>query len=300
MDNELTSIIMPAYNAEKYIAMSIMSAIQQTYARIELIIVDDGSSDNTRAIISKYAGNYPDKVKFKFREENGGTAAALNDAIELATGQYICWLSADDLYTDDMVETQIRWLKNNVKYDAVFSRCAYIDEHNNFLSELTYDENFIREMKNMSAVISALLYGNFWHGCSVLAKAECFKREERFNEIYRGSQDYDFWIRMAADYNIGYIDQINVFSRVHDGQGSKRINCNLDEIKVFFSILKRENIMTKLFARMEKSYTFENLKPYILHRINKYQGMEEEMDMVKAELQKYYDLIKDGSIHFAN
>ena len=298
MDKELVAIIMPAYNAEKYIEMSIRSAVCQKYKAVQLVIVDDGSSDHTRDIIVEYSARYPEKIKYKFREKNGGTAAALNDAIEMAEGAYICWLSADDLYTDDMVASEISWLKENGQYDAVFSRCAYIDENNYFLSELKYHEGFKERMENMSEVISALLYGNFWHGCSVLAKAECFKGEERFNVNYKGSQDYDFWIRMAANYQIGYLDQINVFSRVHGEQGSNRINCNLDEIKVFFDLLHRENIITKMFQRMGIDYSFENVKPYIQHRIERYQGMEEEIEAVKIELQKYYDLIEGGSVHY--
>lgn len=300
MKKDLVSIIMPAYNAEKYIAMSIMSAIQQTHERIELIIIDDESNDNTRNVILRYVNKYPDKIKCMFREKNGGTAAALNDAIELAKGNYICWLSADDLYTEDMVESELKWLEENSEYDAVFSRCAYIDENNSFMSELKYQEDFESQMGNMSAIVSALLYGNFWHGCSVLAKAECFKREDRFDVAYKGSQDYDFWLRMAANYKIGYLNQVNVFSRIHSEQGSKKINCNLDEIRVFFNLLQRENIITKLFDKMKISYTFENIRPYIQYRIDKYQGMDEEMDVVKVGLQKYYDSIKNGLIHYDN
>lgn len=299
MSNELVSIIMPAYNAEKYIGMSIMSAISQKHEASQLIIVDDESSDRTREIIVEYADKYPEKIKYKFREKNGGTAAALNDAIDLAEGTYICWLSADDLYTDDMVVSELGWLKENSQYDAVFSRCAYIDENSHFLSELKYQENFVKQMKSMPPIISALLHGNFWHGCSVLAKAECFRCGERFNTNYKGAQDYDFWIRMAAEYQIGYLDQVNVFSRVHSEQGSKKINCNLDEIKVFFQLLQREDILIKLFQKMEINYTFENIRPYIQSRIEKYREMDEEMSAINTELQKYYDLIKNGSVHFA-
>lgn len=300
MEKELVSIIMPAYNAEKYLAMSIMSVMKQTYDQIELVVVDDGSIDNTRNVILKHASQYSDKVKYMFREKNGGTAAALNDAIELATGEYICWLSADDLYADDMVDSETSWLKENSKYDAVFSRCAYIDENNNFLSELKYSEDFVSQMDSMKVIVSSLLYGNFWHGCSVLTKAECFKREDRFNVVYKASQDYDFWLRMAADYNIGYLDQVNVFLRIHSEQGSKKMNCNLDEIRVFFDLLRKEEIITKLFDKMGVDYTFENIKPYIYHRIGKYQGMEEEIEAVKEELQKYYDSMKNGLIHYTN
>lgn len=298
MNNELVSVIMPAYNAEKYISMSIASVLEQTYKNVELVIVDDGSTDHTVEKVSACVNNWPDIIKLSIRKENGGTAAALNDAIELASGEYICWLSADDLYCSDMVESEVGFLKENRNYDAVFSKCAYIDENSEFLRELRYNSLLEEGMKNMSVVVSTLMHGNFWHGCSVLAKAECFKREERFNLNYRASQDYDFWLRMAADFEIGYLSKINVLSREHGEQGSRKINCNLDEIRVFFNILYREDVIIKLFNKMGKKYSFENVKPYIQSRIERYRGMEEEMNIIQEELKRYSNLIQKGYIHF--
>ena len=147
---------------------------------------------------------------------------------------------------------------------------------------------------------SLLLLLNFWHGCTLLAKAECFKREDRFNVNFRASQDYDFWLRMAADYNIGYLNQITVMSRRHSGQGSRVLNCRLDEIIVFFSILYREDIMIKLFRKMEKPYTYENIKPYIAYRMEKYEGLEEEMNAIARGVKGYLDRMEKGALHFQN
>ena len=142
MKKELVSVIMPAYNAEKYIGMSIESVMKQTYEEVELIVVDDASTDNTLEVIRRYASVWNDRIRFAVRQQNGGTAAALNDAIELAEGSYICWLSADDLYCEDMVESEVGYLKQNTNFDAVFSRCAYIDENNRFLLEGNYPDEF--------------------------------------------------------------------------------------------------------------------------------------------------------------
>lgn len=301
MKKELVSVIMPAYNAEKYIGMSIESVMKQTYENVELIVVDDASTDNTLEIIRQYASAWHDRIRISVRQQNGGTAAALNDAIELAEGSYICWLSADDLYCEDMVESEVEYLKQNTNCDAVFSRCAYIDENNCFEGELDYPAEF----KDLFAtgtggIIMRLLLGNFWHGCSILAKAECFKREERFNVAYKGAQDYDFWLRMAADYDIGYLDKVNVLSRNHSEQGSRKINCNVDEIDVFFHILYREDIMMKLYQKMNAKYTYQNIRPYIEERIKYYQGEEAEMNALSQDLRKYMDMMENGQLHFQN
>lgn len=299
VERGLASVIMPAYNAEKYIAKAIASVMQQTYDNVELVIVDDGSTDDTRKCVEQCMGKWPDRIRLFVREENGGTAAALNDAIELAKGTYICWLSADDLYANDMVKSQIQFLTEYTGFDAVFSRCAYIDQDDKFLGELVYEGSPGECIKQgMPGIIALLLHYSFWHGCSLLAKAECFKRKERFNIDYKGAQDYDFWLRLAADHDIGYLDQVNVFSRMHSEQGSRRINCSLDEITVFFNILYREDIIKKLFAKMQIRYTLENIMPYIRFREQEYQGRIDELRLLNAGLKKYISMIENGQIRF--
>lgn len=295
---ELVSVIMPVYNTEKYVGMAMESVMHQTYKNVELVVVDDGSTDNTLDMIRQYADVWQGRIRFSAREKNGGTAAALNDAIELAEGDYICWLSADDFYCEDMVESEVDFLRRNTGCSAVFSRCAFIDENSRFLGEqdYTYNKDFIAN--GMEGIIARLLVGNFWNGCSVLAKAECFKKGERFNVAYKGAQDYDFWLRMAADYDIGYLDKVNVLSRVHGEQGSRKINCRVDEIDVFFHLLCREDLMLKLYQKMRIAYTYENILPYIKVRIERYRGMEVEMNAMSQGLKTYMNMVENGQIHF--
>ena len=298
MSEELVSVIMPAYNAEKYIYMSIASVMKQTYQNVELVIVDDASTDNTLKIMYQCANMWPGKIRLSIRKQNGGTGAALNDAIELAGGEYICWLSADDLYCEDMIESEVNYLKNNTEYDAVFSKCAYIDENNRILRVATNEKVAKYLEAGMEGITVRLMAGNFFHGCSVLAKAECFKRGERFNVNYRAAQDYDFWVRMAADYDFGYLDQVNVLSRDHSEQGSKKMNCDVDEIHVFFRLLQREEIMKKLYKKMDAAYTYENIRPFIEARVKRYYGKDEEMEALTEELQSYLDMMENGQIHY--
>lgn len=298
MSTELISVIMPAYNAEKYIERSIVSVMQQSYQNVELVVVDDGSKDHTIDVIQKCVDRCPDRIRLAIRNQNGGTAAALNDAIDLAEGEYICWLSADDMYYNDMVESELSWLKQNPVYDAVFSRCAFIDENDRLLREMLYNSYADLFAEGMAGIIALLLRANFWNGCSVLARSVCFKQSERFNVKYRGAQDYDFWLRMAADYNIGYLDKVNVLSREHSEQGSRTINCYLDEIRVFFDLLCREDRMIKLYRKMKVPYTYENIRPYIEYRLKKYAGLEKELIEISKGMQKYMNMMQDGRIHY--
>lgn len=299
MEDKLVSVIMPAYNAEKYIGMAIESVMKQTYKNVELVIVNDASTDNTLKIICQYADIWHDKIKFSSRKLNGGTAAALNDAIALVEGgEYISWLSADDLYCEDMIESEVNYLKQNKQYDAVFSRCAYIDADGMFKYEQGFGEYEGLINLGMAGIVHFLLHMSFWHGCSLLAKAECFKCGEGFNVNYMASQDYDFWLRLAADYDIGYLDKVNVLSRVHSEQGSRKLNCDLDAIQVFFNILCREDIMLKLCRKMNMKYTYESIFPYIEYRIKKYERKEVEMNALAQGLRKYMNMMESGQIHY--
>ena len=97
--NNKVSIIIPVYNGENYIREAIDSALSQTYKNIEIIVVNDGSKDNTDEICKSYGK----KIKY-IKKENGGVATALNTGIKAAKGQYIAWLSHDDLYKENRIE----------------------------------------------------------------------------------------------------------------------------------------------------------------------------------------------------
>jgi glycosyltransferase involved in cell wall biosynthesis len=118
MNNPLVSILIPVYNTEKYVAEAIESALNQTYKNIEIIIVDDGSTDKSWEIIESYRQKYPDKIK-TYRQKNKGACAARNKAFELSSGQYIQYLDADDLLAPDKIEHQIKYFDGSGNDDFV-------------------------------------------------------------------------------------------------------------------------------------------------------------------------------------
>lgn len=133
MQEKLVSVIMPAYNAEKYIEKAIASIVGQEYKNWELVIVNDGSTDRTVEIIEKYVSKYPQQIFLYHNEKNSGAAVALNNAMHHATGEYLCWLSADDMYFETMISTQVDFLEKREEYDAVFSKCVYIDKNDKLI-----------------------------------------------------------------------------------------------------------------------------------------------------------------------
>lgn len=127
------SVLMPAYNAGKYIADAIDSVLQQTYPEFELLIIDDGSTDNTRKIISTVC----DSRIVYISQSNQGVAAALNRALRLARGKYIARLDADDIAHPLRLEKQLRFLELNPSYVLVGSDAEYLLENGEYLFDFT-------------------------------------------------------------------------------------------------------------------------------------------------------------------
>ena len=126
MQSGLVSIITPCYNGEKYISETIESVIAQTYPNWEMIIIDDGSKDNSLKIAMEYAQK--DNRISVFQQPNGGSASARNNGIRRSNGQYIALLDADDLWLPDFLENQISFM---IEKNAICVYCSYnrIDEN---------------------------------------------------------------------------------------------------------------------------------------------------------------------------
>ncbi len=124
--SELVSIIMPAYNSEKYIQKSIDSVIYQTYQNWELIIVDDCSTDSTTKLITQITKTN-NKIKLYKQQKNSGAAMARNQAIKLSKGSYIAFLDSDDIWDSNFLQNQLDFMKKH-NYDFVYSAYDIIDE----------------------------------------------------------------------------------------------------------------------------------------------------------------------------
>lgn len=204
--NELVTVIMPAYNAEKYIEQSISSIINQIYENWELVIVNDASTDRTEEIIKKYVEKYPEKIRMYANEKNSGAAVALNKAMQNARGEYMCWLSADDLYFETMISSQIEYLHEHPNFDAVFSKFVSINENSELLG-MWEPTAYLEEVDSENPVahyITLLMTGNAFHGCSLLGKRESWVKTGEFNPDASYATDYDYWFRMAAVTKIGF------------------------------------------------------------------------------------------------
>lgn len=163
--NELVSIIVPTYNTEKFIRSTIESVQNQTYTNWEMVLVDDASADKTVSIIEEFA-RYDNRIKLFKLPENRGNGFARNAALEKATGKYIAYLDADDLWFPQKLEKQIEFLKEN-NLHFTFSFYDSIDEEGNNLNRrvespnpLTYKQLFFcNYVGNLTAIYDVDYFG---------------------------------------------------------------------------------------------------------------------------------------------
>jgi glycosyltransferase involved in cell wall biosynthesis len=214
MENPKASIIIPVYNGSDYMREAIDSALNQSYKNIEVIIVNDGSQDEgkTEAI----ARSYRDKVVYVYKE-NGGVASALNAGIKRMSGDYFSWLSHDDVYYEDKVKRQIEYASQISDTAILYSDYEFIDENSRFIK--TH-----RDLpQDAGAFLCHLVMHYPVHGCTVLIPRICFLVAGLFREDLRTTQDYDLWFRMARVYPFIHLPEILIKSRLHEGQGTRKL-----------------------------------------------------------------------------
>jgi len=285
---------MPAYNAEKFIGEAIESIVNQSYTDWTLTIVNDGSVDETKKIIESYVQRYVNKIKLIDKKMNEGTVNALNTLLDDADGKYICWLSADDVYTKDMLKDSFQFLEENKNYDMVFADYEIINENSDFLRSSPF-RRYREELKkgiDIQPYRALLTIGCCIHGCTVLAKKECFDLVGRFNVAYRYAHDYDMWLRMAAEFRIGYIDKIHVRGREYKTQISMQGHNGVDAIKVLLAFIQDSEKFQKLYEKSGIKDRSEALHEVIVGQLRTYKHKEKELNyLTKALLEDDSELL---------
>ncbi len=203
--NNLVSVIIPTYNSARYLSIAIESALSQTYPYTEIIVIDDGSTDNTYKIILPYLN----KIKY-IKKINGGPASARNYGLLTSNGEYIAFLDADDYWLPGKLEQQIDYLQRNPGVDLVHSNTWILDE-----KKRRYP--VFNEKKPPSGnVFEELFKSNHICNLTVVVRHACIEKF-RFNERSRffGSEDYELWLRISQRHKIAYLDRIVSVYRIH-------------------------------------------------------------------------------------
>ena len=195
---EKVSVIMSVYNADKFLKESIESILNQTYENLEFIIIDDGSTDNSKKIIKEYE-KLDKRIVFIQNEKNIGLTKNLNKAIELSSANYIARMDADDVSDITRIEKQIKFLQENKEFSIVGSCAKYINSNGKLEEDFMVPEND-KDIKNMIYKVNPLIHP------SVMFRKDDIISIGKYNEQLRKVQDYDLWFRAVANglkvYNI--------------------------------------------------------------------------------------------------
>lgn len=189
------SVIIPTYNCGPYIKETLNSVLNQSFSDYEIIVINDGSTDNTDYVLKPYMN----RIVY-FSQKNKGVSAARNLGIQNAKGEWIAFLDADDIWERSYLQKQINFLSSNPKVDIIcrsMFKCK--GSFNNIIGIIGTDFD-----NSKQRIEELILNGNI--PSAIVAKRGCFEHE-RFDETLRGDEDIDLLLRLSQKYNIHYINQ---------------------------------------------------------------------------------------------
>lgn len=200
------SVILPVYNAAKYLSLSIESILWQDFTDFELLIIDDGSTDESMDIITRYL---KDKRVKLFSSSHNGLVSVLNKGIQLSNGKYIARMDADDISLPSRFSTQIDYLQADNSIGVIGTKTLVIDEYGSFKN------NGIYKFDADGINIRMLKENHLCHP-SVMIRRELFIKYGLYNQMYKHAEDYELWLRFSKNTKLYNTDEILLMYREHD------------------------------------------------------------------------------------
>src|SRR5215469_2782864 len=210
-DTELVTVIVPTYNMAHYLPQSVPSALGQSYANIEVQIVDDGSSDDTPAVVRQWAGDPRVRVH---RQANSGLSAARNSGVALARGEFVALLDADDVWLPEKLALQMPLFRGRPDVGVVYSDYQKVDDDG---APLPQNPSHMHRGR----VSGRLLIENFVPASAAVVRHECFARCGGFDTTLRTGEDYEMWLRLSAHYQFDFVATPTMRYRIHGAQMSR-------------------------------------------------------------------------------
>jgi glycosyltransferase involved in cell wall biosynthesis len=209
--NKLVSVIIPSYNSARFLKDTITSVLEQSYKNIEVIVVNDGSTDDTENVIREFD---KDLRFFCFKKENGGVSNARNFGFKKSKGDYIAFLDADDMYFPDNLKKKVEYLENNYDFDLAHSDIQYIDITGKKL------QRFNKGLSGLNLHTQVLL----WNECvipafssSIVVRRKVLEKIGDWDENISTAADQDLTIRICKEFKIYRIPEPLVGYRIVDG-----------------------------------------------------------------------------------
>jgi glycosyltransferase involved in cell wall biosynthesis len=227
------SVIIPAYNKAELTVRTVQSVLDQSYENIEVLVVDDGSNDDTRIRLQLFG----DKIKYLYKE-NGGACSARNLGIRKSSGEYIALIDCDDLYYPDKILKSVKYLDKNTEIGFVHTAINLIDNYDDTIGYLGFPVNRVT-----GYIARRLIVTNLVNNSTVVIRRECFEKVGLFDESIFIPADWDMWLRLAEDYKAGYIDEPLSGYRITENYSINHLQMKLKEsVYVLEKAIKRNKI----------------------------------------------------------
>jgi len=218
-ENPLVSVVCPAYNCGLFIKPALESVFSQSYRPIEVIVVDDGSTDSTPELIKVY------REVWYLRQANLGASAARNNGIRAARGEYVAFLDLDDLWTPEKLSDQVVALESCPEAGFGFSDMRLFsssgDEELTMFQKYQLTAEYFGHEWMVERAVAKLVMMNFIPTSSVVARKTALTEAGGFDEQFRKSEDWDLWLRMALRQPIIYSPKLLTLKRVHEVNTSR-------------------------------------------------------------------------------
>ncbi|WP_312074719.1 glycosyltransferase family 2 protein [Chryseobacterium sp.] len=295
LNTNKASVIVPVYNVELYLEKCLLSLVNQTLEEIEIIVVNDGSRDNSQKIIDRFAIEFPLKIK-AFTKENGGLSDARNFGIDKATGDFIGFVDSDDYVLETMFEEMLN-LAEKHNAEMVICNIQKVDEHGNVTQKLTQIPNMPEkiELEKHFSVFSDLSY----FACNKLFKKELFK-EKRFK---KGIHFEDIQLipqlllecktlAQTQNFHYQYLERTDSITKTHTEKGLAILKA-VEDVEVSFktSMYSAKQKELKGFQILEGVYTFLAYLAFVKDDKVFYKMSEKLDDFIKKRNVKFKDIL---------
>jgi glycosyltransferase involved in cell wall biosynthesis len=251
------SVVITAYNYGLFLPEAIESVLGQTFKDFQVVVVDDGSTDNTSEAILPYLSN---PCLRYIRKENGGQASAKNRGIAESKGEFIAFLDADDVWFRTKLEEQIP-LFSDPNIGVVYSKRVLMDPHGN-------ERPFQHPTLHRGYVLDQMFINNFVCFSSAILRRECFEKVGKFDESLPMAIDYDLWLRIAMHYHFDYVNEPLVKYRLGHGHMSenkdKRFECAWRVMNRFLEDPSLNEHLSWWVPRYARAHTYGSMGEYYL------------------------------------
>lgn len=249
-NNILVSVIMPVYNGALYLKEAIDSILSQTHTNLELIIINDGSTDNSEEIIRSYEDN---RIRYIINEKNSGICVTLNKGLDIAEGKYIARMDCDDISVPERLQKQIEYMELNPSIGILGSDIIVFGEGiKEQIFTFEHDKNCCK---------AGLLFNTCAaHPVIMMRKSLVDEHLFRYNDIYRGLEDFELWYRISKHAELVNLSYPLLYYRKHKSQETQNVSPRVlnklyeflsDRVSEYVSLKKEELDLVNAYSRCD-------------------------------------------------